>query len=52
MVVGPSPFLIVEAADQARVQQFMQPFAEAGGVKVLPASHCEAVVGRGTCDAI
>jgi hypothetical protein len=45
-------YLIVDAADQERVQQFMQPFAQAGSVEVLPASHCEAVVGRGTCDAI
>jgi hypothetical protein len=33
------------------VNRFMQPFAQAGTVEVLPASPCAAVVGRGGCDA-
>jgi hypothetical protein len=42
-------YLIVDAPDQQRVEQFMAPFAQAGSVEVLPASTCEAVVGRGGC---
>ena len=44
-------YLIVEAPDQERLSQFMAPFAQAGSVELLPASTCEAVVGRGGCSA-
>jgi hypothetical protein len=44
-------YLIVDAPDQERVAQFMQPFTQAGAVEVLPASHCETVVERGDCDS-
>ena len=40
----------LEADDLATVDAFMQPFAMAGEVKVLPASRCEVVVARGGCD--
>src|SRR5436190_15751570 len=43
-------YLILEADDRATVDAFMQPFAMAGEVKVLPASRCEVVVARGGCD--
>ena len=33
-------FLIVEAADEARLREFMQPFQMAGSVDVYPASTC------------
>lgn len=42
-------YLIVDASEQERVSQFMQPFAQAGSVEVLPASSCEAVIERGGC---
>jgi hypothetical protein len=42
-------YMIVEAADRQSVERFMQPFAQAGSVEVLPASTCEAVVGRQGC---
>ncbi len=42
-------YMILEADDQARVEEFMAPFAQAGSVEVLPASRCEAVVGRLGC---
>ena len=42
-------YLIVDASNQESVNQFMQPFAQAGSVEVLPASSCEAVIGRGGC---
>jgi hypothetical protein len=45
-------YLIVEAPDRERVEQFMAPFAQAGSVEVLPASTCEAVVDRGGCAAV
>ena len=45
-------YMIVEAPDQERVQQFMAPFAQVGRVEVLPASSCAAVVGRGGCAAL
>ena len=43
--------MIVDAPDQQIVTRFMQPFAQAGSVEILPASPCEAVVGRGGCEA-
>jgi len=41
--------MIVDAPDRENVTRFMQPFAQAGSVDVLPASACEIVVGRGAC---
>jgi ribosomal protein L7Ae-like RNA K-turn-binding protein len=41
--------LILEASDQARVEEFMQPFAMAGQVEISPASECERVVERLGC---
>lgn len=42
-------YLIVEADDVNKVKQFMEPFAKAGSVDVMPASMCEVVVDRGSC---
>ena len=42
-------FMIVEAEDPQYVENFMQPFAQAGPVEVWPASECEAVVARAGC---
>ena len=42
-------YLIVEADSQDRVEGFMAPFGQVGSVEVLPASSCEAVIGRGGC---
>jgi len=44
-------FMIVDGPDRESVHRFMQPFAQAGTVEILPASPCEAVVSRGGCDA-
>lgn len=41
--------LIMEARDQASVEKFMQPFAQAGTVEISAASSCEAVVAREGC---
>ena len=41
--------LIMEARDKASVEKFMQPFAMAGSVEIVPASSCEAVVEREGC---
>jgi hypothetical protein len=49
---GHALYLIVDGPDEDSVNRFMQPFARAGSVQVLPASHCEAVVERGGCDAL
>lgn len=46
-----SLYLIVEGPDKESVHRFMRPFDQAGTVEILPASSCEAVVGRGGCDA-
>lgn len=43
-------FLIVDGPDQESVNRFMQPFAQAGTVEILPASPCAAVVSRGGCE--
>ena len=42
-------YLLVEADSRDRVEGFMAPFAQVGTVDVLPASYCEAVIGRGGC---
>ena len=42
-------YMIVDADDSGKVEEFMAPFAQAGSVEVLPATHCAAVVGRGGC---
>jgi hypothetical protein len=44
-------YMIVEADSGDRVEGFMAPFAQVGTVEVLPASSCEAVIGRGGCTA-
>jgi hypothetical protein len=44
--------LIVEAEDRGSIDQFMQPFAMAGSVEIVPASTCEAVVERQGCDPV
>ncbi len=42
-------YMIVDGRDRDSVQRFMQPFAQAGTVEILPASTCEDVVTRGGC---
>jgi len=42
-------YMIVDGPDRESVNRFMQPFAQAGTVEILPASTCEAVVSRGGC---
>ncbi len=42
-------FMIVEAEEADTVENFMQPFKQAGPVEVWAASECEAVVARGGC---
>ncbi len=42
-------YLILEAEDPATVEQFMQPFKQAGSVEVWPANTCETVVERAGC---
>ncbi|HLW46171.1 MAG TPA: DUF3303 family protein [bacterium] len=44
-------YMIVEGPNPEAVARFMKPFTQAGTVDVLAASPCEAVVGRGGCDA-
>jgi hypothetical protein len=44
--------LIAEAEDRQYVEDFMQPFSQAGTVEITPASTCEAVVERQGCDPV
>ncbi len=44
-------YLILEAADEARVREFMAPFAMVGDVEVHRASTCARVVASGGCAA-
>lgn len=44
-----SLYMIVEADGREQVASFLQPFAQAGGVEIWPASPCEGVVQRGGC---
>ena len=46
---GHTLFLILEAPEQAKVDEFMAPFSQMGSVEVMPASSCEAVVARAAC---
>jgi hypothetical protein len=42
-------YMILGAEDEAKVREFMAPFAQMGSLEVWPASHCEKVVERGKC---
>jgi DMSO/TMAO reductase YedYZ molybdopterin-dependent catalytic subunit len=44
-------YLIVDADDEARVREFMQPFQAAGSVAIYAASTCARVVASGGCSA-
>ena len=44
-------YMIVESDEEARVWEFMQPFAAAGEVNVYPAATCAGVVSNGGCGA-
>ena len=41
--------LILESDDVSKIENFMQPFKQAGPVEILPASTCEVVVERAGC---
>jgi hypothetical protein len=41
--------LIVDAEEKVQVENFMQPFSQAGPVEIVPASSCEVVVERAGC---
>lgn len=41
--------LILEADDKSYIENFMQPFAQAGPVEITSASECEIVVERHGC---
>ena len=45
-------YMIVESSDEARVREFMQPFAMAGSLDVYSAATCAGVVARGGCAAV
>ena len=42
-------YLIADAPDRQRLEQYLAPFAQAGTVEVLGASSCADVVTRGGC---
>ena len=44
-------YLVLEAENGEKVQEFMSPFAQAGTVEIWPASSCEQVVARANCAA-
>jgi hypothetical protein len=41
--------LILEAEQKSQIENFMQPFSQAGLVEIWPASLCETVVERAGC---
>ena len=41
--------LIVESDERPKIENFMQPFLQAGTVEIQPASTCEVVVERAGC---
>lgn len=42
-------YLIVDAAGEGNIKEFMAPFFQVGTVEIWPASSCEKVVERGEC---
>jgi len=44
--------LIADVEDKEYLENYMQPFAQAGSVEILSASTCEAVVARQGCDPV
>jgi DMSO/TMAO reductase YedYZ molybdopterin-dependent catalytic subunit len=44
-------YLIAEAADEARLREFLQPFQVAGSLDIYPASTCVRTVASGGCAA-
>lgn len=44
--------LLAESEDQAYLEDFMTPFAQAGTVEITAASTCEEVVARQGCDPV
>ncbi|TMP97101.1 MAG: sulfite oxidase [Verrucomicrobia bacterium] len=44
-------YLIVEASDEGRLREFLQPFHMAGTLDIYPASTCARVVASGGCAA-
>jgi len=44
-------FLIVEAADEQDLREFMRPFQRAGSLDIFPASTCVRAVASGGCAA-
>jgi hypothetical protein len=46
---GHTLFLILDVAEQGKVEEYMAPFFQFGSVEVLPASSCEQVVSRAAC---
>ena len=46
---GHTLYLIVDADDKGKVEQYMTPFTQVGTVEVLPSSSCEQVVARAAC---
>jgi hypothetical protein len=41
--------LILDAEDERQINEFLQPFSQAGPVEIWPASTCETVVERQGC---
>ena len=44
-------YFIVEAGDEDRLREFLQPFQMAGSLDIYPASTCTRVVASGGCAA-
>lgn len=42
-------YVIVDAAGETVVRDYLSPFAQAGTLRVVEASTCEEVVHRGAC---
>jgi hypothetical protein len=41
--------MIVDSPNRENIDNFMQPFKQAGSVEIIPASSCETVVQRSGC---
>lgn len=42
-------YVILDASDRTKVEEFMAPFAQAGSVEVMAANPCAMVIDRAGC---
>ena len=52
VIHGHALYMILDAPDQERVQEFLAPSSQAGTVGIWRGDPCETAVARGNCDVV